>query len=449
LTPEPKSSVDFEDTEKEMIFETTGWEKTTIQELVNREIIQKPMDGNHGGDHPTKEDYADEGIPFIMAKNIKDGKIDRSECKRLPKDFADNLRKGFAKEGDVLLSHKGTVGRTAIVEQTQDDYIMLSPQTTYYRVVDYEKLNNYYLKYYFDSYVFQETLKNWAGGGSTRPYLGITDQRNLPVVVPPRDVQDKIVAYLKPIDQKIRVNNHISETLDEMAQALFKSLFTDFDSHNAGLEYDSYFETKIPADWDKKSLQDIAEFLNGKAWQKFESQSKQNDLPVIKIKELRNGVSEDSDLVLKSDCPEKYILEDGQVIFSWSASLVLDIWTGGPAFLNQHLFKVSSEEYPRWFYYQWINYHIQRFRSIAEAKKTTMGHIKRSDLKEARVLVPPEDELKHISGKFEPVFRIMVEKRIENRRLEELRDTLLPKLMSGEIRVDNIRLDDLEVSSEV
>jgi type I restriction enzyme S subunit len=200
----------------------------------------------------------------------------------------------------------------------------------------------------------------------------------------------------------------------------------------------------------KASLDDIAEFLNGKAWKDYSSENgEENDLPVVKIKELRSGISDDSDEVVRSECPIKYILDDGDIVFSWSASLVLDLWSEGDAFLNQHLFKVTSQNYPRWFCYLCIYYHLIIFIHIAEDKKTTMGHIKRTDLQEANVLVPPEEELKEMSEQMAPIFEKRVESQVENRRLDELRETLLPKLMSGEIRVNEINLEDLEVCTEV
>lgn len=145
------------------------WEKVTVAELIERDVLMKPMDGNHGGDHPTSEDYQEEGVPFILAKNINNGSLDFEDCKKLPKDFTDNLRKGFAKKGDVILSHKGTVGRTAVLDSVPDEYVMLSPQTTYYRIIDKDKLENHYLRYYFDSSGFQKKFESWADG-STRPY---------------------------------------------------------------------------------------------------------------------------------------------------------------------------------------------------------------------------------------------------------------------------------------
>jgi type I restriction enzyme, S subunit len=201
----------------------------TVSELVKNGVLEKPLDGNHGGTHPKSKDYVPEGIPFVMASDMISGRVDTSNCKFITKKQADGLRKGFAKTGDVLLSHKATIGRTAIVEETVDDYVMLTPQVTYYRIKDHDRLNNKYLRYYFDSASFQELFNQWAGGGSTRAYLGITGQLKLPIVIPPLPQQKAIAHILGSLDDKIELNRKMNQTLEAMAQALFQSWFVDFD----------------------------------------------------------------------------------------------------------------------------------------------------------------------------------------------------------------------------
>ncbi|WP_374962743.1 restriction endonuclease subunit S [Spongiibacter tropicus] len=201
----------------------------TVDELVKAKIIEKPLDGNHGAIHPKGNDFVEEGIPFVMASDLIGGTVDTIGCKFISSEQAESLRKGFAKPGDVLLSHKATIGRTAIVPKVHTDYVMLTPQVTYYRVRDKERLNNLYLKYYFDSPEFQNLFSQWAGGGSTRAYLGITGQLKLPIVVPSIDDQQFIAHILGTLDDKIELNRQINTTLESMAQALFKSWFVDFD----------------------------------------------------------------------------------------------------------------------------------------------------------------------------------------------------------------------------
>lgn len=201
----------------------------TVKDLVDLGIIEKPLDGNHGGIHPKSSDYVEYGIPFVMASDLINGHVDIKGCKFITEEQAKSLRKGFAKEGDVLLSHKATIGRTAIVGELPTDFIVLTPQITYYRVLDLTRLNPRYLKYYFDSEAFQALFEQWAGGGSTRLYLGITEQMKLPIELPEIKIQNKIVDLVDSFDRKITLNRQINQTLEQMAQALFKSWFVDFD----------------------------------------------------------------------------------------------------------------------------------------------------------------------------------------------------------------------------
>lgn len=179
------------------------WKEYTVQELIDLEMLDEPLDGNHGSIHPKASDYVDEGVPFIMANNLINGVVDLDGCAFISEEQAKTLRKGFAKPGDVLLTHKATIGRTAIVPDTYGT-IILTPQVTYYRVK--QGIDNRYLKYYFDSPDFQTTLNNWAGSGSTRAYLGITAQHKLPVILPPYSEQRKIADILEVLDRKIQLN---------------------------------------------------------------------------------------------------------------------------------------------------------------------------------------------------------------------------------------------------
>jgi len=201
----------------------------TVQELVNQGVLAKPLDGNHGEIHPKSSDFVEDGIPFIMASDLKDGGVDIESCKKISEAQAKTLRKGFAKEGDILLSHKATIGRTAVVGAIESEYLVLTPQVTYYRVLDKQRLNPKYLKYYFDSTKFHNLFLQWAGGGSTRLYLGITGQLKLPIILPEIGVQNRIVSVIDDYDKKLILNRQTNQTLEQMAQALFKSWFVDFD----------------------------------------------------------------------------------------------------------------------------------------------------------------------------------------------------------------------------
>ena len=205
------------------------WPVKTVQQLVEEGIMERPMDGNHGEVHPKSSDFLRDGIPFIMASNVSGGRVDTKNCAFISEDQARSLRKGFSITGDVLISHKATMGRTALVGRLDVPFIMLTPQVTYYRVIDKGQLDPKYLKNYFDSPAFQQLFETWGQKGSTRSYLGITSQLDLPIVVPPPDVQKSIAHILGTLDDKIELNRRMNETLEAMARALFKSWFVDFD----------------------------------------------------------------------------------------------------------------------------------------------------------------------------------------------------------------------------
>lgn len=269
--------------------------------------------------------------------------------------------------------------------------------------------------------------------GSTQPLLTQSDLKQIRLFIP-KDIkeQKKISNVLKILDAKIELNTDINKNLEEQAQALFKSWFIDFEP----------FGGKRPEDWEQGCLLDIARYLNGLAMQKFRPTPNEENIPVLKIKELRQGFCDSNSDLCSANIDSSYIVEDGDVIFSWSGSLLVDIWCGGRAGLNQHLFKVSSNKYDKWFYYSWTKYHLDHFISVAADKATTMGHIKRNELEKAEVIIPSSIYLQKIGQIIAPMYDLIIKNRIENSRLAALRDALLPKLMSGEIDVSKVDISD-------
>ncbi|WP_239519401.1 restriction endonuclease subunit S [Bifidobacterium ramosum] len=192
--------------------------------------------------------------------------------------------------------------------------------------------------------------------------------------------------------------------------------------------------------WGKGSLTDIANYRNGLAMQKFRPEGHDKGLPVLKIRELREGKCSIDSERCKTDIAEDVLAHDGDVIFSWSGSLLIDLWAGGDAGLNQHLFKVTSAKYPKWFYYLWTDYYLPRFISMAADKATTMGHIKRSALENTSVAIPSSKDFQLLNALFTPIVDKIISSKVETIKLAQLRDALLPKLMSGEIDVSKVEL---------
>lgn len=218
--------------------------------------------------------------------------------------------------------------------------------------------------------------------------------------------------------------NVASENLEQQAQAIFANEFLSLES--------------LPSGWKRGNLMDIADYLNGLAMQKYRPIADEIGIHVLKIKELRQGHCDANSELCSPNIKTNYIIHDGDVIFSWSGSLLVDFWCGGICGLNQHLFKVTSNMYDKWFYYAWTKHHLERFIAVAADKATTMGHIKRAELSKAEVLIPNKTDYNRIGSLLHPIYDLIISNRIENRKLAEIRDALLPKLMSGEIDISEV-----------
>lgn len=256
--------------------------------------------------------------------------------------------------------------------------------------------------------------------------------------VPSIPDQIKIAKVLSSLDDKIELNKRINENLEQQAQALFKSWFVDFEPFKDQPFVESELGM-IPQGWRVESLSSIADYVNGLAMQKYRPEDGEEGIPVLKIKELGQGnIDDSSELCSPSVIGEKYIINDGDIIFSWSGTLMVKVWCGGKCGLNQHLFVVNPKDYPKWLVYHWTKYHLDNFIRIAKDKAVTMGHIKRGELDKAKTIIPDKENMQKIDALIKPIFEQIIANELESRRLAELRDTLLPRLMSGELKVNDV-----------
>ncbi len=249
------------------------WRDGTVGQLIEDGIIEKPLDGNHGNIHPKSGDFVDYGIPFVMANNVHGGQVVLVNCSFIRKKQADSLKKGFSRSGDVLLTHKATIGNTAIVGEIPFPYVMLTPQVTYYRVADKNRLNNLYLRHFFDSTGFQSVLKALAGGG-TRAYIGIKAQHQLPVVLPPTEAEQRAIAgALSDVDALIGALDRLLAKKRDLKQAAMQQLLTGHQRLPGFAPATPRFQQtdvgEIPEDWDVKPLAQVFEFESGKAHEQF------------------------------------------------------------------------------------------------------------------------------------------------------------------------------------
>lgn len=330
------------------------------------------------------------------------------------------------RRNDVVACEGGEPGRCAIWKSDEPVYI----QKALHRIRAKAGVCAEFLYYQF-SHLVKTGQTRGLESGTTIRHLPGQALAKVELRLPSLPTQRKIAAVLGALDDKIELNRKMNANLEAMAQALFKSWFVDFEP----------FGGTKPAGWRESNLLEIADYVNGLAMQKFRPAEGDVGLPVLKIAELRQGVCDTASERCKSDIDLAYVAEDGDVIFSWSGSLLVDFWCGGRAGVNQHLFKVTSKKYDKWFYYAWTRHHLVRFVKVAADMATTMGHIKRGELAEAKVIVPSDDGYRQLGKMLDPIYARMIDCRLQSRTLAQLRDALLPKLMSGELDVEAVTVE--------
>ncbi len=248
---------------------------------------------------------------------------------------------------------------------------------------------------------------------------------------------------LDVINEKIKNNNKIIAELESMAKTIYDYWFLQFEfpnedgkpykSSGGKMVWNKELKKEIPVGWKVGNLYEITEFINGLACQKYRPVDYNKKIPVIKIKEMHEGISESTEYV-REDIPEKNIVSDGDILFSWSATLETMIWAGGKGGLNQHIFKVIPKEYAKYYVYMQLSAYIINFVHMAEARKTTMGHITTEHLIQSRIAIPPKKITYIYEEKTQGIFNKIICNSRQNRELILLRNFLLPLLMNEQIR---------------
>jgi type I restriction enzyme S subunit len=300
-----------------------------------------------------------------------------------------------------------------------------------------------YVKYSLE--LSLQHLKRIAQGSQTK-FLTMQILDSFRVVDIPYDAQRHLIGSIREVDSKISLNTCICAELETMAKTLYDYWFTQFDfpdengkpyrSSGGDMVWNEQLKREIPMGWSVDNLYSIAEPINGLACQKYRPKESEAELPVVKIKEMHEGITADTEKVSAS-IPEKHKIFDGDILFSWSATLEVMYWFGGDAGLNQHIFKVVpingfSKEY---VYHQFSAYVIN-FVKMAEARKTTMGHITTDHLEQSRIALPPSEIIQAFSKIVAPIHEKIGHCQKENRELTKLRDWLLPMLMNGQAAVE-------------
>ncbi|MFD2644134.1 restriction endonuclease subunit S [Pseudomonas japonica] len=378
-----------------------------IGELLKAEAILAIQDGNHGEKHPKASDYVDEGISFVMANDLNRGILNPLETAKIPEGLAEKLRIGFSKSGDVLLTHKGTIGNTAIVPEVSP-YVMLTPQVTYYRV-NPDLLDNQYLMYCFRESGFRKVMASLAQQ-STRPYIGITAQRKLKIFYRGIDEQKELVRFIKTYDDLIANNYRRLKLLDDAARVLYKEWFVH-------LRFPGHEHVKItdgaPAGWSIKKIGEILTLNYGKALKSDDRV--EGEFPVYGS----SGVVGTHSKSLVAG-PGIIVGRKGNVgSIHWSTK---DYWPIDTVYF------ISKEECDLYLYYalqyvQFINTDV------------AVPGLNRDVAYGRTVLIPSSSILESFLNEVQPI-RAQIEKLEElNAKLVAARDLLLPRLMNGDIAV--------------
>jgi type I restriction enzyme S subunit len=394
--------------------------------------------------------YVPIGVRVVRGTNLMECRKFSGEFVFITEEKAKELGNSNLQPNDIVFPHRGSIGEVGIVPDDGKHYVLSSSLLKL--SCDTTKAAPLFIYYFFKSSLGRfELLKNASQVGTPGIGQPLTSLKAIKLRLPPIKEQLGVVGILAGLDDRIALLRETNATLEAIAQALFKSWFVDFDPVHAkqqgrepeGLDADTValfpdsFEESvvglIPKGWFVRSLDETAEFLNGLALQKFPPEE-HSWLPVIKIAQLRKGDTVGADRAGRNLKPE-YVIQDGDVLFSWSGSLEVEIWCGGEGALNQHLFKITSKEYPKWFFFLWTIHRLEFFRSIAANKATTMGHIQRKHLSDAKVITPSIEFVETIGDYFVPLIENLISNSIQAQTLTTLRDTLLPRLISGQLRL--------------
>ncbi|WVN42230.1 restriction endonuclease subunit S [beta proteobacterium MWH-UniP1] len=362
----------------------SDWEISSVGEVSH--VVTK-------GTTPTTLGYQfqESGIRFVKVETLSnDGAFYKDKFAYISEEAHEVLARSQLRENDILFSIAGTIGRTALVTaewlpaNTNQAIAIVRPNT--------DAVLPKFLRYVLTNPSFTQTA-NTKTVQSVQANFSLGELKLSKFNLPSISDQQEIVGVLGSLDDRITLLRETNKTLEAIAQAIFKSWFIDFDPVRAKMEGrapagmdeetaalfpNELVESElglVPKGWSVQGLDQIATYLNGLALQNYPPTGT-DDLPVIKIAQLRKGDTIGADKASRAIKPE-YVVKDGDVLFSWSGSLEVEIWCGGEGALNQHLFKVTSEKFSKWFYYLWTRKHLEHFRQVAASKATTMGHIQR------------------------------------------------------------------------
>lgn len=416
----------------------SGYPEARVKEIAAEE--RYALVGGPFGSKLGRKDYEPRGVPVIRGANLpQDRRFSTSDFVYVSEEKADELKSNLAFPGDVVVTQRGTLGQVGLIPESAPYSRFVISQSQMKITVDSSKADNRFVYYAIRSPQVQHRILGSALTAGV-PHINLGIFENLKIPAPSLTSQRKIAAILSVYDELIENNLRRIEILEEMAQAIYREWFGNlqFPGHQHVALVESELGS-VPKGWSVQPFSKLADFVNGFAFKSAEHWH-DSGLPIVKIKELKLGVTSDTPRYHGQDIPEKYHVGNGSLLFSWSADLGVYLWSGGDALLNQHLFNViptSGLEID--FLYHALRAKLPDFR--ARAQGTTMKHIKRSALTEVKAVVPDVDTRARFISHVRPLHQLVDNLVHQNRNLRVSRDLLLPKLISGEIDVSEVDID--------
>lgn len=340
----------------------------------------------------------------------------------------EDSNKYLLKENDIVFARTGnSTGRSYFYQKEHGDFVYAGFLIKF--SIDPQKVNPKILKYYTHSQEYYNWVKSFDTGG-TRGNINAKTFGDMPISLPKRCVQDKIVGILSALDAKIENNNKINGNLEAQAQALFKSWFVDFTPFKDQPFVDSELGP-IPQGWKVGKINEFVDVIYGAPYKSKLFNTQKEGLPLIRIRDLKTCSPQ---FYTKELLPNTELVNYGDVVAGMDAEFTPHIWLGETGLLNQRVCKFKPHTGISPLYSMLM---IKPKLEFAQNYKvgTTVSHLGKSDIDKFIVIVPPLDIVKEVSSIFDAVLNEQINLAKENQRLAALRDTLLPKLMSGEIKL--------------
>ena len=314
------------------------------------------------------------------------------------------FRAGHPKIGDILFSTVGTIGLTSLMTQ---DVGCIAQNIIALRAND-KLLNNLYLYYFLNNKTTKINLNNLNIGG-VQPSIKLPHLLNMPISLPPLAEQKRIADILSAIDDKIELNRRINANLEQQAQALYKSWFVDFEP----------FGGKMPEDWREGTLGEIAEFRRGKGI--LGKDTIKGNIPVV-----AGGLEPAYYHNLANTKAPVVTISASGANAGFMRMYNVDVWASDCSYIDSRCANLL------WTYcYLKINAQLLKHAQTGAVQP----HVKASDVNAFEIIIPSSENILNFQQKVKPIFDQIANNERENIHLAQLRDTLLPKLMSGEITV--------------